>query len=146
MEAAFPGSSQTQQRFDLSLVELSPGETWTGAAGLEVLPAVVRHGEPENASHAYRVTANGRVVAYTGDTAWTDSLIAIGRGADLMIAEAYVYDKRVPLHLDYVTLREKLPLIAPRRVLLTHMSDDMLGRSDTDVTHERAEDGLVLTL
>ena len=73
------------------------------------------------------------------------SLIAIGRDADLFVSEAYVYDKPLPLHLSYRQLVEKLPLIRPKRLILTHMSDDMLGRGDA-IAHETAEDGMIIKI
>jgi ribonuclease BN (tRNA processing enzyme) len=36
-----------------------------------------------------------RTIAYTGDTAWTDTLIDVADEADLLIAEAYFWDKPV---------------------------------------------------
>jgi ribonuclease BN (tRNA processing enzyme) len=144
MEAAFRGSSHARRMFELSLVELSPDQCWM-SHHIEVLPARVRHGEPDGPFHAYRISVENKIVAYTGDTEWTDALVPIGRGADLLIAEAYVFEKQVPLHLSYKTLVAKLGLIGARRLILTHMSDDMLGKAD-GVPHERAEDGLVVTL
>jgi hypothetical protein len=68
------------------------------------------------------------VLTYTGDTEWVDTLLAAGHDADLLIAEAYCFERKVRFHLDYVTLREKLPMIGAKRLILTHMSPDMLGR------------------
>ena len=144
MEATFPGSSGARRKFDLELREIRPGEP-TRFGAVEVLAARVRHGQPEGPFHAYRISAVGRTLAYTGDSEWTDALIGIGQAADLLIAEAYFYDKKVPLHLDLATLEAKLPQIAPKRLLLTHMNDDMLGRIGT-LGHETAEDGMVIDL
>jgi ribonuclease BN (tRNA processing enzyme) len=144
LETAFQGSSVVRRKFEVALVELEPGVLWHGQ-GVEVQPALARHGQPEKSFYTYRIAVDAKVIAYTGDGEWTDALIGIGREADLMIAEAYFYDKLVPLHLSYATLVEKLPLIRPKRVVLTHMSDDMLGRADP-MQHERAEDGMVLML
>jgi ribonuclease BN (tRNA processing enzyme) len=144
METAFPGSSAARQKFELSLVELAPRTSWSHG-GIEVLPAIVRHGQPEGMFYAYRISANGRTLAYTGDTEWTDSLIQIGRDADLMVAEAYFFSKQVPLHLSYRKLVEVLPLIHPKRLILTHMSGDMLSRNE-GILHETAHDGLVINL
>ena len=58
-----------------------------------------------------------------------------------MIAEAYHFDKRVPFHLDLATLEKKLPDIAPKRLILTHMGADMLLRVN-DVPYQCAHDGL----
>lgn len=142
METSFPGSSKTKQRFDLSLVEL-PAREPTRLGRLRVTPFPVEHGGQAGWCYAYRVEAEGRVVAYTGDTGWTDALIEVGRNADLFIAEAYFYDKKVKHHLDLATLTGHLSLIQPERLVLTHMSDDMLARLD-EIPYEVAEDGLVL--
>ena len=144
METAFPGSSAARLKFDLSLIELAPDIPWS-SGGIEVLAALVRHGQSDGPFHAYRIAVDDRVIAYTGDTEWTDSLVDIGQGADLMIAEAYFFDKKVPLHLDYTTLIEKLPLIGPKRLVLTHMNEDMLNQTD-GATFESAHDGLILTI
>ena len=72
--------------------------------------------------------------------------IEIGRDADLFVSEAYVYDKPLPLHLSYRQLVEKLPLIRPKRLILTHMSEDMLGRGGDAIAHETAEDGMIVKI
>lgn len=144
METGFPGSSKTKQRFDLSIVELQPNET-TELGGLSVTPFLANHGDPAGSSFAYRIEAEGRTIAYTGDTEWTEGLIEAGRDTDLFIAEAYFYDKKVKNHLDLATLIEHLPLIGPRRLILTHMSEDMLSRLP-DIHYEVAEDGKILEI
>ncbi len=84
-------------------------------------------------------------MAYTGDTEWTDQLIPAAAGVDLFVAEAYFFDKKVKLHLDLVSLEEQLPRIQPKRLVITHMSDDMLGRVDS-LPYESAYDGKVVEL
>jgi ribonuclease BN (tRNA processing enzyme) len=144
MDVAFEGSARSVKRFDISLIELTPDEPWV-FKGAEILPVLVRHGPPSNGYHGYRITMDGKVLAYSGDTEWTDSLIPLGRDADLFVSEAYVYDKPLPLHMSYQQLVEKLPLIRPKRLILTHMSDDMLNRGDT-IGHEVAEDGKIVKI
>lgn len=144
METAFPGSSRTKPKFPLTLQELTPGTT-SLVDDLSITTARARHGPQDGPFHAYRIHADGQCLAYTGDTEWTDTLIEIGRHADLLIAEAYHFDKHVPLHLDFATLQKKLPDIAPKRLILTHMSADMLARLD-DVPCECAYDGMRVTL
>ena len=141
METSFPGSSATRQRFPLSLHELAAGET-AEIAGMRVTPQTVEHG-PGGPFFALRVEAEGRSVAYTGDTEWTEALVTAAREVDLFIAEAYFRDKPVRTHLDLATLERHLPRIAPRRVVLTHMSDDMLAQRDS-LGYETAEDGKIV--
>jgi ribonuclease BN (tRNA processing enzyme) len=142
METSFPGSSKSKQRFDLSLVEL-PAREPTRLGHVRVSPFPVEHGSRSGPCYAYRVEAEGRVIAYTGDTEWTDALIEVGRNADVFIAEAYFYDKKIKHHVDLVTLTRHLSLIQPKRLVITHMSDDMLTRLD-EIPYEVAEDGVVL--
>jgi ribonuclease BN (tRNA processing enzyme) len=142
MESLFENSSKTKQRFDLSIVALRPEETRTFGA-VNVTPFPVVHGESGGPFLAYRVEAEDRVIAYSADTEWTETLIPLARGADLFIAEAYYYDKVVKNHLSLKTLEAHLAEINPKRLVLTHMSDDMLGRLDT-LTYTAAHDGMVV--
>ena len=144
METAFPGSSRVRRKFEVMLIEATPGAS-QAINHVECQSALVRHGPPAGPFLAYRLTAGGKTIAYTGDTEWTDALIEIGRDADLMIAEAYFFEKKTPLHMDLATLEAKLPFISPKRLILTHMSDEMLARL-AQVDHEVAEDGKVVEL
>jgi len=144
MEALFENSSRTRQRFDLSVVALEPFETRRFGA-VDVTPFPVVHGESGGPFLAYRVEAEGRAIAYSADTEWTQTLIPLARDADLFIAEAYHYDKVVKNHLSLKTLEAHLPEIRPKRLLLTHMSDDMLGRLNT-LAYTAASDGMMVEL
>lgn len=138
MEVLFPGSSSVQRRFAVEFAELSEGrETVLGP--VSVIPYGVVH--PSGApSFALRVTCEGKVIAYSGDTEWTESLLEAARGADLFICEAYVFEKKIKYHLDYRTLMEKRSRLECRRLILTHMSDDMLQRLQ-GLGADWAEDG-----
>src|SRR5258708_23410366 len=142
MEALFENSSKTKQRFDLSVVALKPGETRAFGA-VDVTPYPVVHGDSGGPFLAFRVKAEGRVIAYSADTEWTQTLIPAARDADLFIAEAYYYDKIVKNHLSLKTLEAHLPEINARRLILTHMSEDMLGRLD-ELPYTAAEDGMLV--
>jgi ribonuclease BN (tRNA processing enzyme) len=144
MEAMFEHSSKTKQRFDLSVVALEPEESRSFGA-VNVTPYSVVHGESGGPFLAYRIEAEGRVIAYSADTEWTETLIPAAREADLFIAEAYYYDKIVKNHLSLTTLEAHLSEINARRLILTHMSDDMLGRL-ASLSYTTASDGVVVEL
>jgi ribonuclease BN (tRNA processing enzyme) len=144
MEALFEHSSRTKQRFDLAVVALTPEESRTFGA-VTVTPYPVVHGESGGPFLAYRVEAEGRVISYSADTEWTEMLIPAARGADLFIAEAYYYDRIVKNHLSLKTLEAHLGEINAKRLILTHMSDDMLGRLGT-LAYTAADDGMVVEL
>jgi ribonuclease BN (tRNA processing enzyme) len=148
MESEFPGSWAADRPFAVHVEELPP-ETRTVIGSVAATPFPVRH--PSGAaSYALRLEVDGRIIAYSGDTEWVDTLIAAGREADLFIAEAYTYDRRIPNHLDWVSLAGHLGEIRPRRLVLTHMSQDMLARPrgslEADLQVDRAEDGLIIEI
>jgi ribonuclease BN (tRNA processing enzyme) len=144
MEALFEHSSKTKPRFDLSVVALEPEQSRTFGE-VKVTPYPVVHGESGGPFLAYRVEAEGRVIAYSADTEWTETLIPAARGADLFIAEAYYYDKIVKNHLSLKTLETHLPEINAKRLVLTHMSEDMLARLG-ELPYLAAEDGMAVEL
>jgi ribonuclease BN (tRNA processing enzyme) len=144
MEVMFEHSSKTQQRFELSVVALEPEQT-RSFGGVTVTPYPVVHGESGGPFLAYRIEAEGRVIAYSADTEWTDTLIPAARNADLFVAEAYYYEKIVKNHLSLKTLEAHLGAIGAKRLVLTHMSDDMLGRLDK-LPYSAAQDGMIVEL
>jgi ribonuclease BN (tRNA processing enzyme) len=144
MEALFEHSSKTKPKFDLSVVALKPEEPRTFGA-VTVTPYPVVHGESGGPFLGYRIEAEDHVIAYSADTEWTETLIPLACEADLFIAEAYYYDKVVKNHLSLATLEARLPEIKPKRLVLTHMSDDMLGRLDA-LAHTAAHDGMIVEI
>jgi ribonuclease BN (tRNA processing enzyme) len=144
MEATFEHSSATTPSFDLSVIALEPGVPREFGA-VKVTPFPVVHGDSGGPFYAYRVEAEGRTIAYSGDTQWTETLVSAAHDADLFIAEAYYHDKIVKNHLSLKTLETHLPEINPKRLVLTHMSDDMLRRLDS-LQHLAASDGLIVEL
>lgn len=142
MEAHFPGSTKVERKFPIELIEIRPEHPVDiEPIGMCVLGYTVTHpsGTP---SLALRIECQGKVLTYTGDTEWVDTLIAAGRNADLLIAEAYCFERKVRFHLDYSTLRKKLPMIGAKRLVLTYMSSDMLGRVSELRDCEAAYDGM----
>jgi ribonuclease BN (tRNA processing enzyme) len=143
MEVLFPGSSQVQQKFEFRFVEL-PDRRGSTIAGTTVTAFEVVHASGAPA-YALRIEVGGRTIAYSGDTEWTDKLRKVADGADLFICEAYYFDKQVKFHLDYKTLSSHMPEIRCKRLILTHMSSDMLARTgELDIEH--AVDGMVVDL
>lgn len=142
METAFEHSSTVTRNFEVRL-ETLPEATATTLSGVAVTPYPVVHGKSGGPFYALRVAAEGRVVTYSGDTEWTEALIAASAGADLFVAECYVYERPARNHLSYAALRVQLPRLSAKRIVLTHMSNDMLAHTG-DVPETCAEDGLLV--
>lgn len=143
MEALFPGSAAMTPRFPLHWVELEAGAA-TRVLGLTVVTEAARHTKETNPL-ALRVETAGKVVAYTGDGEWTDGLARIGRGADLLIAECYFREKPVPWHLNYPEIAAHRGEWGARRLILTHLSREMLAHAGS-IPEECAHDGLVVEI
>jgi len=141
-EAALPTSSRTAQRFAVSYVELGANTTTIGP--LEVTAVPVSH-LPETVPHGLRVRANGRVVAYTGDTEWCDAVPRIADGAGLFIAEAYSFEKRIPQHLSHADLLAHRDELRAERVVLTHPGIETLAHRG-ELSWELADDGTEIGL
>ena len=54
------------------------------------------HDERAGPCQGYRLEAGGKVFAFSGDTAWTEALIPLAAGADVLLVECYAYDIRSP--------------------------------------------------
>lgn len=142
MEVAFRGSSRTEQRFAVTYHELGPSPAAVGPLAVRGMPVVHT---PGSEAMGLRVEAGGRTLAYSGDTEWTPALATLADGADLLIAEAYSFEKAIPYHLSYRALMEHRAELRARRIVLTHLGPEVLARLD-DVELEHAHDGLTLTL
>jgi ribonuclease BN (tRNA processing enzyme) len=143
LEVFFPGSPDLAWGFPLSFSELEARRP-ASFGRFAVTPYVVSHPSGSEA-FAFRLKAGNRLIGYSGDTAWTDTLLEVARDADLFITECYAFDSAPQHHLNYNTLRERLDHLDCKRVLLTHMGQEMFGRLD-EVALEVAEDGQVIEL
>lgn len=143
MEVLFPASSQAGRRFPLVFLELA--ERLPTDVGPAVVTAYAVEHECGAPPYALVVDYAGKRVAYSGDTEWTDVLVEVARDVDVFVCEAYFFDKQVPHHLDFAAISEHRAELSCERLVLTHMSDDMLSHVP-DVDMDVAHDGLVLTL
>jgi len=143
MEGFYPGASGVERRFAVEYVELKENEVAL-VGGLTVLPVSVVHGSGAP-PYALRVRCAGKTIAYSGDTEWTDALRTVADGADLFICESYFFEKQMKNHLNYRTLMAHRAELGCKRMILTHMGQDLLDRLG-EVELETAEDGMEVVL
>jgi ribonuclease BN (tRNA processing enzyme) len=143
MEALFPRSSETRRQFPIDFLELQPrSEATLGALRVIAYPVVHFCGATP---YALRVDCGGKTVGYSGDTEWTEALVEAAAGADLFICEAYFFGKKVRYHLDYETLLQHRDALRCKRLVLTHMSQDMLDHI-CDASVQCADDGTTIVV
>lgn len=145
MEVMFPGSSTVRRRFAVEVLELAPAGPPVSVGAVTARGWAVDHGMVGGPFLGLRLEIDGRVIGYTGDTAWTDALVDIAAGADLFIAESYFWDKAVPYHLRHADLVAHRDELTSDRVILTHMSTDMLAHAH-EAAFPLAHDGLAIEL
>jgi ribonuclease BN (tRNA processing enzyme) len=145
-EALYPGMTTAPRPFALDFIEYQEVERFE-VAGVGITPFEVRH--PSGAPpYALRLQVDGKVIAFTGDTGWTENLYQAANGADLLISECFQYDLKLEIHLDFKTIDANYARLGAKRVLLTHMGEAMLAHTD-QVDASRyllAEDGMILDL
>jgi ribonuclease BN (tRNA processing enzyme) len=138
MEVFFPNSSKIKQKFELEFLELLPG-CETTAGPVHITPIEVIHSSGAT-PYALRVEIEGCKIVYSGDTEWTDALIEASQDADIFICESYFFEKKIKFHLDFKSIETHLNKFKCKRMVLTHMSDDMLSRLN-NIDIEYSEDG-----
>lgn len=140
MEIFFPGSSGIKRKFSLELIEFK-NRFPEKVRGVTATPySNLHHGD---SSFSLRIECDGKIIAYSSDTEWTDTLCEVACNADLFIAEAYFYEKKVKGHMDYLTLMSNYAKIKAKRLMLIHMSSDMLTMLEK-IQSEYAKDGKIV--
>jgi ribonuclease BN (tRNA processing enzyme) len=144
MDATFSGTKSLELRFPLTLQEVDIGKR-NEVDGVRAFPFHVVHDDRAGPCLGYRLESENKIVAFSGDTEWTETLIDLGRRADLFICESYTRDKPIMTHMALSSLEKHLDQIRPKRLVLTHMSDDMLARR-AEIPYDTAEDGMMIEI
>lgn len=143
LELLYPGMSSAMDQLDLRFRSYQSRDT-VELEGLKVTAYPVVHSDAAR-SHGLRIETGGRVIGFSGDTSWTDALIDIATGTDLMICECNFLTTQTANHLDYRTLEPRLPELRSSRIILNHLGNEMLANLD-QVNVTCAEDGMAVML
>ena len=112
--------------------------------GIRVYPFRVPH-QVREISLGLKISYQGKSLLYSGDSAWTDLFIQHCRGADLFLCECSFFDREAANHMSYRRIEENLSRLACRRLVLTHLGEEMLARKG-EVKVCLAEDGMVIEI
>ncbi len=124
---------------------LVPGAAQT-LAGIEVLPFRVPH-QLDAISLGLKVRYEGKAILFSGDSAWTEEFIERARGADLFLCECSFYREQPGAHVNYQILRARLERLECKKLLLTHLGEEMLAHAAAlDSRAALAEDGMVIEI
>lgn len=140
LEAMYPGFVDRPRGFELNFREISPGALQNlGVFAVEAFPMI--HDEAAGPCQGYRISHGGKTFAFTGDTGWTEALIPLAEGADLLVSECCFVELAFPSHLNWRQLEAARPRLTARRFIVTHMGPDMLAY-DGAMFAEKAFDGM----
>ncbi len=141
-EAMYPGTTERLEALDLEFVEYrSKEEIQVGEVRLTAYP--VQHSEL-SIPHGVRVLWREKVIAFSGDTSWTDELIPLCEGADLFICDCNFLNGQAYGHLSYKELLEKREALVCDKIWLSHMNQEVI-ESD-NIVFNRLADGMTLTI
>jgi ribonuclease BN (tRNA processing enzyme) len=111
--------------------------------GFDVVPRKVVHYDLD--AYAFRVSANGATLAYSGDSGPSEELVEIARDADLFLCEATLGDGQTEAmrgHLSPAEANDAFSRAGARRLLLTHRPKER----PLDPSYEQVHDGFELEL
>lgn len=129
MEAMYPGTTDNTDKINLHFREYDAGNP-IDDENLKIRAAEGIHAEGTN-PHALRIEIEGKIIAFTGDTEWTNSLIEIARDADIFISECNFFDKKVPGHISYRDIEKHKSQITSKKIVLTHPGPEMIENADS---------------
>lgn len=115
-------------------------------AGIEVFPFRVPH-QVDDVSLGLKIRYQGKQILFSGDSSWTDEFIERARGVDLFLCECSFYREQPGMHVNYQILRAHLERLECKKLLLTHLGEEMLAHSATlDSRVSLADDGMVIEI
>jgi ribonuclease BN (tRNA processing enzyme) len=139
----YPDSDASEVARLLDFVVLEPGQTRQVAEPLRVYSIRTPH-TIRDISMAFRIAIDGKAIAFSGDTGWTDELITLSAGTDLFLCECTYFDEpSLDFHISYSHIAAYYPRLSTRRLLLTHIGRQVLEH-ESDIKQEIAADGMVI--
>jgi len=143
IELFYPGSSDILKKFPINFISYNAHEPIdSGDITLEAIPVV--HSE-DTLPHGLRIKISGKIIAFSGDTSWTDELFKIADQADLFICECNFYDLELKGHLNYTTIMAYREQFNCKELWLTHFGEEMLKKTQ-EIELDYAWDGRKLVL
>ena len=143
MQLLYPGSEDALEAFPINYQSYKSTETLELPFGKLTAYEVV-HAD-QTLPHGLRFEIGGVVVSYSGDTGWHENLIKLAENSDLFICECNYKNTETSSHLNYRTLLEKQDALNSKRIVLTHLGEEML-KTRNKIKFDVLEDGQEIEL
>ena len=138
LDLLYPGT-EVLPKLDVTFIEYTSSEELI-LEDLSLTAYPVIHSEG-TLPHGLRLVIDKKVISYSGDTSWTDTLFTLSDGADLFICECNFYQTQSKGHINYEDLKPKIAKFNVKKILLTHFDNEMLSRLN-DISERCAMEGL----
>jgi ribonuclease BN (tRNA processing enzyme) len=139
----FPGLDSKTPPYELAYRDLEDYQAERlGPATLTPFPV---HHFPDGVAFGFHLHMEGRIIVFSGDTAWTDELAKQSQGADLLICECSSLEPETEAHMSHRDLEKHRDAIGAKRVVLTHADEQVIARR-SELVFELADDGQEIEL
>jgi ribonuclease Z len=132
--------------YPLTFVE-ARNEREARAGGCSYIPYRVQH-VPDLESFGFRVTLDGYTIAYTGDAVYSEALVRLADGADVLVSECSCWTETCgAIHMTPNGVLRLRDAISPStRIILTHIGAGEAPQSITDAGILIADDLKTITI
>jgi len=151
LRVAYRDLADFAKPYEIQVQELEPGQAGS-LAGAAVRAFPADHMDPPDRPLCLQIEGpTGKTVGFSGDTTMNDGLLAVAKGADLLVAECSRVRPPCGRHCTWEDWQRVLPTLATERVLFTHLNEEvrdasaeLLAQAPPGKDLQFAEDGLVL--
>lgn len=130
LDAMYPGM---EMGFPIEFTEI---RTHASFESFEIVSFPITHKEE---SLGYRISWNGKTMAFSGDTAYDEKLFALVQGVDLALVELSMFENDGSV--AHVALSQLKGELQAKQIVYTHIFDD-LARAAEALGFQTARDGL----
>jgi len=141
MESMYPGTSSFLDELPVEFHYYSGKPETFSSYSVLGLPVV--HTE-ETIPHGVKITFKDITIAFSGDTSWTPALIELAMQSALFILECNFLNRKSKIHLDYETISQHFSEFRAKKIVLTHMGEEVINKEDIPI--DKLFDGRKLRL
>ena len=149
VRALYPESEPEPWPFPIQYAEIHPGESAT-VAGRRIEALRADHMSDRHPALCVRIESEGKIIAFTGDTAARAPLVKLAQGADVFICECtHAHEPAEGSLVQHLSAPEIARLRSSwkaKRVVLTHLTEEARLRAASIPDIEIADDGSELEL
>lgn len=118
----YPEITRKDSGYQRRYVDAEPGKDLQ-AAGIKFRAFPMNHVTKSMRAMGYRAQINGKTVAYTGDTMYTEEIYNLAEDVDVLVVDCTYTEGSGPEHMgleDVRTIRQRLP--EKTAIVLTHLN------------------------